>query len=221
MFVSAAFLAGCGGTSGGAGSPGPAAPRRPAPEWFTDVAQATGLDFMHFNGMSGEFYYPEIMAPGVALLDYDNDGDLDVYVVQGQMLGGKPMTGRVPRRRAAQGSAVSQRSRRERRRHAHAALHRRHRRRAGSTCGRTAWASRPATSTTTGSSTSTGPGSHGSVLLRNNGDGTFTDVTKARRHGEPGGWGVSATFVDYDRDGWLDLFVGNYLIYSLAATSTA
>ena len=57
------------------------------PEWFVDRAQATGLDFVHFNGMSGSFYQPEIMAPGVGLFDYDNDGDLDVYLVQGQMLG--------------------------------------------------------------------------------------------------------------------------------------
>src|SRR5690242_5247768 len=59
----------------------------PAGEWFVDRAKETGLDFVHFNGMSGAQYYAEHMGPGVALLDYDNDGDLDVFVPQGQMLG--------------------------------------------------------------------------------------------------------------------------------------
>ena len=64
-------------------SNGPASGR----EWFTDRAEQTGLDFLHFNGMSGEYYSPEILAPGVALFDSDNDGDLDVFIVQGRMLG--------------------------------------------------------------------------------------------------------------------------------------
>ena len=58
-----------------------------APEWFTDCAQAAGLDFVHFNGMSGEYYFQEMMGSGVALFDFDNDGDLDIYLIQGQMLG--------------------------------------------------------------------------------------------------------------------------------------
>ncbi|MBI3492954.1 MAG: CRTAC1 family protein, partial [Acidobacteria bacterium] len=53
-------------------------------------------------------------------------------------------------------------------------------------------------------------------LFHNNGDGTFTDVTDRSGTADPG-WSVSASFVDFDRDGWLDLFVGNYLNYTLQA----
>src|ERR1700687_4593778 len=74
----------CGGGQPSAGARGT--------DWFTERAEETGLDFVHFNGMSGQFYQPEIMGPGVALFDYDNDGDLDVFVAQGAMLGrGKPL----------------------------------------------------------------------------------------------------------------------------------
>ena len=97
-----AMLTGCGLTDD-SGKREPAAAAGPAGDWFVDVSEASGLAFRHFNGMTGEFYYPEIMAPGVALLDYDNDGDLDVFAVQGRMLGGgraatppaEPLKGRL------------------------------------------------------------------------------------------------------------------------------
>ena len=54
---------------------------------FVDVTAASGMEFVHFNGMSGELYFPEMMGSGVALFDFDGDDDLDVYLVQGQMLG--------------------------------------------------------------------------------------------------------------------------------------
>jgi hypothetical protein len=186
--------------------------------WFTERAEALELDFVHFNGMSGEFYYPEIMAPGVALIDYDNDGDLDVFITQGQMLGTNttiaealfppkgPLKDRLFRNdlvvhedgtRTLHFTDVSDQSGLDLRTYGMGAA--------------------------VGDFDNNGfpdiyrTGLSGGVMLRNNGDGTLTDVTKQTGTENRGGWGVSAAFVDYDRDGWLDLFVGNYLNYSTAA----
>jgi len=189
----------------------------PPSEWFVDRAAETGLDFVHFNGMSGSRYYAEHMGPGVALFDYDNDGDLDVFIVQGQMLGGKPVSqalfppagplpvkGRLFRNdlevhadgtRTLRFTDVTD----------------------ASGINANAYGMGVATGdynndgcidlyvTTLGRN----------QLFRNNCDGTFTDVSKESGTDDPG-WSSSAAFVDYDRDGWLDLFVGHYLGYSPA-----
>src|SRR5579862_6134817 len=65
----------------------PAAKTAPAQAMFVDATASSGIDFKHFNGRNGEFYYPEIIGSGVALLDYDNDGRLDILVLQGTPLG--------------------------------------------------------------------------------------------------------------------------------------
>src|SRR5207344_1814906 len=59
----------------------------PQPGWFDVRGEDVGLAFTHVNGMSGHYYFPEMLPPGVGLFDYDNDGDLDVFLVQGRMLG--------------------------------------------------------------------------------------------------------------------------------------
>ncbi len=202
-----------------------AEPERPRPssvnargdaEWFTEGAEASGLTFVHFNGMSGKFLYPELMAPGVALFDYDNDGDLDVFIVQGRMLGNTPLAQAQPQpveplplqgRLFRNDTAIQSDGLR----------------------------TLKFTDVTVASGiraqgygmgvaagdfnndgcvdlfvTNLGPGQ----LLRNNCDGTFTDVSKAS-HVNGGGWSVPAVFFDFDRDGFLDLFVGHYLQYTV------
>jgi len=179
-------------------------PAGPAPaEWFTEQAKAAGLDFVHANGMTGKFYYPEIMPPGVALFDYDNDGDLDVFAVQSV---GKSQLFRndLPSTRANDGARSGQGLR-------FADVT------AASGIVTKGYAMGVATGDVNNDGcvdlyvTELGP----NQLFRNNCDGTFTDVSKAS-HTDDAAWSVSATFFDYDRDGYVDLFVGNYVDYAVA-----
>jgi len=217
LLISVALFAGCNKVEQGSEAPRAIEKKDGSgeTEWFTEAAATSGLDFVHFNGMSGEFYYPEIMAPGIALFDYDNDGDLDVYVVQGQMLGDKaqtkavfPAKGALKDRLFRNDSVVNPDGTRTLRFTdvtEHSGIN----------------IQSYGMGVATGDFNNDGrvdiyrTGLSGSVLLRNNGDGTFTDVTANTGAENRGGWGVSAAFVDYDRDGWLDLFVGNYLHYNL------
>ncbi len=180
----------------------------PDPEPFTDVAAETGLDFVHFNGMSGELYFPEIMGAGAAWLDYDADGDLDAYLVQGERLGpGKPPQD-AHRGRLFRNDLVRLPD--------------------GRTAPRfvdvTAGSGLDARGYGMGAATGDYDGDghvdlyltfYGSNrLYRNNGDGTFSDVT-ARSGTGISSWSTAASFFDYDRDGRLDLFVTRYVEYSV------
>ena len=185
-----------------------------APEWFTDRARDSGLDFVHFNGMSGAFYFPEVIPPGVALLDYDSDGDLDVFVPQGQMLGKHALSEAL---RPPQAPLTSRLYRNDLEVHAD-----------GTRSLRFADVTDASRIVVRGYAMGAAAGDFNndgcvdlyvtnlerSQLFRNNCDGTFSDVS-AQSGAEDRGWSVSAAFVDYDRDGWLDLFVGNYVYYSV------
>ena len=215
-FLFAAGLTACG--PGTASPPAPAdeqiAPAEPDQEWFVDRAAETGLDFVHFNGMTGKFYQPEMAGPGTGLLDYDNDGDLDVYLVQGELLGEgeallAPPADQPPGDRLYRNDlAIAENGERKLRftdvtAESGIAVRGYGMGVAAGDFDNDGW--------TDLYLTRFGP----NRLLRNRGDGTFADVTDRSGTGDPA-WGVPASFVDYDRDGRLDLFVGNYLSYTLA-----
>ncbi len=225
-------------------------------QFFADITAESGVDFVHYNGATGELLLPEVTGSGGALFDYDNDGDLDLFAVQGAVLkpgtrpGALPWTGASPpRSRLFRNDFAPGRA-----------------------------GGRPRFTDVTDKSgiTATGYGMGAAVgdidndgwidllvtnlgesqLWRNNGNGSFSDVTvksgiesrdprnprPVENSGDPrdprpvenlrdprdprpvnrdprpanlgdprSRWPTSATFFDYDRDGWLDLFVAHYV----------
>jgi len=178
---------------------------------FEDATEATGLVFEHFNGMSGQLYFPESLGGGVGLFDFDSDGDLDVYFGQGHMLGEFPvseatfppkypipMTDRLFRNDLETGELrftdVTES--------------------AGIKAPGYAMGVAAADYDNDGHVDIYVTNYKVNQLWRNKGDGTFEDATTKAGLAEPR-WGVSAAWLDYDRDGWLDLFVGNYFKHSI------
>ena len=166
--------------------------------------------------MEGKFHYAEVIAPGAALFDYDNDGDLDVYLVQGRRSRRARLRRQQPFRRS--GGRLFRNDLRV------DADGTRTLRFTDVTEASGIVARGYGMGVATGDFdndgcvdlylTSLGP----NQLFRNNCDGTFTDVSKQSRTDDPS-WTVSASFLDYDRDGWLDLFVGNYLSWRVESST--
>ncbi len=164
---------------------------------FTDVAAQAGLTaVVVYGGLKQKNYIVETVGCGVAFLDYDNDGWLDIFVLCGTRMDAPPAgsTNRLYKNnRDGTFTDVTEK----------AGLK------------RTGWAS----AVTVGDYNNDGHEDifityYGqNVLYRNNGNGTFTDVTQQAGLLYEGAtrWGSGCTFLDYDRDGHLDLFVANYV----------
>ena len=176
---------------------------KPLPGKFTDVAAALGVHFNYFSSHTVKHYLLETMGGGVALFDYDNDGRLDIFLVNGAPLQDPTPKGSIPQKG---GPKYSNR------------LY--HQKPDGTFEDVTEKAGLEGVGYGMGAAVGdydndgfedlyvTAYG--GNKLYHNNGDGTFTDVTE--RAGVAGsGWSTSAAWVDLDNDGLLDLVVLRYL----------
>jgi hypothetical protein len=168
---------------------------------FTDVTLKAGIYFQHEDGRSGEKYFLETLGAGAAWFDYDRDGDLDIYFVNGRDLPG--MHSKIPPTNAlycnngdGAFTDVTEKAGVEGDGYY------------GFSCAvgdydNDGWKDLYVANF-----------GH-SILYHNNGDGTFADVTDRAGVGNDGRWAAAAAFADYNNDGELDLFVANYVDYRL------
>ena len=183
---------------------------------FREVAGRIGLEFRHYNGMTGKFYLPEITGSGGAVFDFDNDGDLDVYLVQGNTLEPNTKPGETlfpwrgteaPRGKLFRNDLVNKQGER----------------RALSFSDVTEQSGIVAAGY--GMGAAVGDVNNDSLpdlylsnlgsnqMYLNKGDGKFADITKESGTDDRR-WSTSASFFDYDRDGRLDLMIVNYADFS-------
>jgi hypothetical protein len=170
---------------------------------FVDATARTGITFRHQASCTSQKYLPESMSGGVAMLDYNNDGRLDLFFVNGAALRNPMPEGARPDKRDPR-------------------FWNRLYRNNGDGTFADVTESAGVAGHSYGMGVATGDFDNDgftdlyvtnlgqNILYHNNGDGTFTDVT-ARAGVAGGGWSVGACFVDYDRDGRLDLMVTRYV----------
>ena len=166
---------------------------------FRDITQQAGIQFVHNNAAFGKKYLPETMGPGVAFIDYDNDGWPDIFLVNGTNWPGQPGKHSTPK-----------------------LYHNNHNgtftdvtRKAGLDVELFGMGVAIGDYDNDGFDDIFVTALGQSHLFHNNGNGTFTDVTQKAGLMGPKEFSTSAAWVDYDKDGKLDLVVGNYVQWSI------
>jgi hypothetical protein len=166
---------------------------------FKDITQQAGIHFVHNNGAYGKKYLPETMGPGVAFIDYDNDGWPDIFIVNGTDWPGHPSKRSTPK-----------------------LYHNNHNgtftdvtHKAGLDIEMMGMGVAVGDYDNDGYDDLFVSAMGQSHLFQNNGNGTFTDVTQKAGLMGPKEFSTSAAWVDYDKDGKLDLVVGNYVQWSI------